>query len=320
VKSPNTATALLSALRVSREHGGPDAALRAIGMELPETGRFEGLAGELEELLGCSSLEKRVSDALALGLLAGRVDQRPRVRKAGDPTSFVMDHDLMVRTAEGESIFRLPWFDHGLFVGRQLPEISEIPPAVRTLAVDNYRAALSGERAHYAFTSYGHAFSVEAVPMRGYDGSIEAVLAIATPGRSSAPATTAYQRTAERLDRAAAHAEQRAALHRLAGRGDAALAESEAAEKARQAAERAKANAQRLRLCAAESADAPALTPRETEVLRLASHGLTYAETAQQLAVSVSTVRTHLENIYPKLGVSDKAAAVAAGLRHGLID
>jgi len=34
----------------------------------------------------------------------------------------------------------------------------------------------------------------------------------------------------------------------------------------------------------------------------------------------VGTVRTHLENIYLKLGVSDKAAAVATALRHGLID
>jgi DNA-binding NarL/FixJ family response regulator len=36
--------------------------------------------------------------------------------------------------------------------------------------------------------------------------------------------------------------------------------------------------------------------------------------------VSCATVRTHLQNIYPKLGVCDKAAAVAAALRHDLIE
>jgi two-component system nitrate/nitrite response regulator NarL len=52
----------------------------------------------------------------------------------------------------------------------------------------------------------------------------------------------------------------------------------------------------------------------------LASHGLTSVEIAQQLVLSAGTVRTHLENIYLKLGVSDKAAAVATALRYGLID
>lgn len=64
----------------------------------------------------------------------------------------------------------------------------------------------------------------------------------------------------------------------------------------------------------------PLITPREADVLTLASHGLTSAETAEQLVVSVGTVRTHLENVYEKLGVADKAAAVATALRHGLID
>jgi two-component system nitrate/nitrite response regulator NarL len=51
----------------------------------------------------------------------------------------------------------------------------------------------------------------------------------------------------------------------------------------------------------------------------LASHGLTSGEIAEQLVVSAGTVRTHLENVYLKLGVSDKAAAVATALRYGLI-
>ena len=67
-------------------------------------------------------------------------------------------------------------------------------------------------------------------------------------------------------------------------------------------------------------AEPPSITPRETEVLSLASHGLTHCEIAELLCVSSATVRTHLQNIYPKLGVCDKAAAVAAALRHGLIE
>jgi DNA-binding NarL/FixJ family response regulator len=40
---------------------------------------------------------------------------------------------------------------------------------------------------------------------------------------------------------------------------------------------------------------------------------------AQQLSVSPSTVKSHLENIYAKWDVSDRASAVAKGLRDGII-
>lgn len=65
---------------------------------------------------------------------------------------------------------------------------------------------------------------------------------------------------------------------------------------------------------------APLLTPREAEILQLASQGLAARETAERLTLSPATVRTHLENIYRKLEVSDKAAAVATALRLGVID
>jgi DNA-binding NarL/FixJ family response regulator len=64
----------------------------------------------------------------------------------------------------------------------------------------------------------------------------------------------------------------------------------------------------------------PALTPREVDVLGLASHGLTSSEIAEELFVSTLTVQTHIKNIYAKLGVGNKAAAVAVALRHGLIN
>jgi DNA-binding NarL/FixJ family response regulator len=66
--------------------------------------------------------------------------------------------------------------------------------------------------------------------------------------------------------------------------------------------------------------EAPLLTPRQLEVLQLAAAGLPVRESAERLFVSPATVKTHLENIYTKLGVSDKASAVAKGLRMGLIE
>jgi PAS domain S-box-containing protein len=63
-----------------------------------------------------------------------------------------------------------------------------------------------------------------------------------------------------------------------------------------------------------------ALTARELEVLRLAADGNSGSEIAAQLFVSPATVKTHLAHIYDKLGVSDRAAAVALALRTGLID
>jgi DNA-binding CsgD family transcriptional regulator len=62
------------------------------------------------------------------------------------------------------------------------------------------------------------------------------------------------------------------------------------------------------------------LTPRELEVLQLAAGGYPRREVADRLMVSPSTIKTHLEHIYAKLGVSDRAAAVAQGLRTGLIE
>ena len=62
------------------------------------------------------------------------------------------------------------------------------------------------------------------------------------------------------------------------------------------------------------------LTAREREVLQAAADGGTAATIAEILVVSPGTVRTHLRNIYAKLNARDRAAAVAEGLRRGLID
>jgi two-component system nitrate/nitrite response regulator NarL len=61
------------------------------------------------------------------------------------------------------------------------------------------------------------------------------------------------------------------------------------------------------------------LSARETEVLRLIAQGLSAPEIAEQLFVGVTTVKTHLQHIYDKFDVCDRAAAVAQAHRRGLI-
>jgi DNA-binding NarL/FixJ family response regulator len=53
------------------------------------------------------------------------------------------------------------------------------------------------------------------------------------------------------------------------------------------------------------------LSAREIEVLRLVAEGKSNPEIGKQLFVAASTVKTHLDRVYGKLGVSDRAAAVA---------
>jgi DNA-binding NarL/FixJ family response regulator len=61
------------------------------------------------------------------------------------------------------------------------------------------------------------------------------------------------------------------------------------------------------------------LSPRELEVLRLVAAGTTNREAAVKLFISEATVKTHLLHVYAKLGVNDRAAAVAAGYERGLL-
>jgi DNA-binding CsgD family transcriptional regulator len=63
----------------------------------------------------------------------------------------------------------------------------------------------------------------------------------------------------------------------------------------------------------------PVLTPRGLEILQLAAHGQSAAAIAEQLSLSRATVKRHFEGTYLRLGVSDRAAAVAEAMRHGLI-
>ncbi|GAB3582888.1 response regulator transcription factor [Amycolatopsis endophytica] len=62
------------------------------------------------------------------------------------------------------------------------------------------------------------------------------------------------------------------------------------------------------------------LSRREIEVLTLIARGGTNKDAAARLFISEATVKTHLLHAYAKLGVKDRAAAVATALRQGLID
>jgi DNA-binding CsgD family transcriptional regulator len=63
----------------------------------------------------------------------------------------------------------------------------------------------------------------------------------------------------------------------------------------------------------------PALTTRQLEVLQLAADGRSGPQIAERLFVSPSTVKTHFKHIFAKLEAQDRAAAVATGLRRGMI-
>jgi DNA-binding CsgD family transcriptional regulator len=62
------------------------------------------------------------------------------------------------------------------------------------------------------------------------------------------------------------------------------------------------------------------LSRREAEVLRCVAHGRSVDEVAAELGVGRETVRTHLQQIYRKLGVNDRAGAVAKAWREGLTE
>ena len=70
-----------------------------------------------------------------------------------------------------------------------------------------------------------------------------------------------------------------------------------------------------------ERRDQPAvvLSDREQGILEGLSRGLTAPDIARELELSTSTVKTYLQRLYDKLGVSDRAAAVAEGMRRRLI-
>jgi two-component system nitrate/nitrite response regulator NarL len=64
----------------------------------------------------------------------------------------------------------------------------------------------------------------------------------------------------------------------------------------------------------------PLMSEREGQTLKLIADGLSARAIAQALHLSTATVKTHIQHIYEKLGVSERAAAVAEAMRRGLLE
>ena len=62
------------------------------------------------------------------------------------------------------------------------------------------------------------------------------------------------------------------------------------------------------------------LSAREVEVLQMIAYGSSNREVAEALHISPQTVKTYLERIFTKLGVSDRTRAVAMALKHGIVE
>ena len=64
----------------------------------------------------------------------------------------------------------------------------------------------------------------------------------------------------------------------------------------------------------------PKLSDREAEVLALIADGLSAPDIGKRIHLSTTTVKSHQHTLYEKLGVSDRAAAVAEAMRRGLLE
>ena len=69
----------------------------------------------------------------------------------------------------------------------------------------------------------------------------------------------------------------------------------------------------------ARSAEPCPLSVREIDALRGLAEGKVYKQIAQELSLSVSTIRTHLHNVYRKIGAVDRAQAVLIARDRGWI-
>jgi two-component system nitrate/nitrite response regulator NarL len=64
----------------------------------------------------------------------------------------------------------------------------------------------------------------------------------------------------------------------------------------------------------------PFLSDRERQILKLVAEGLSAPQIGRQLCLATPTIKTHLHHVYDKLGVAERAAAVAEAMRRGLLE
>jgi DNA-binding NarL/FixJ family response regulator len=68
-----------------------------------------------------------------------------------------------------------------------------------------------------------------------------------------------------------------------------------------------------------ESSSGKELTPRESEIVRYVCSGMKNIEVAERLAITESTVKTHLNNIFQKLGVRDRLELTHYAIKTGMV-
>ncbi len=68
-----------------------------------------------------------------------------------------------------------------------------------------------------------------------------------------------------------------------------------------------------------ESSTGRQLTPRESQIIRFVASGLRNAEVGERLAISESTVKTHLNNIFQKLGLRDRLELTHYAIKTGIV-
>jgi two-component system nitrate/nitrite response regulator NarL len=66
--------------------------------------------------------------------------------------------------------------------------------------------------------------------------------------------------------------------------------------------------------------EATLLSPREAEVITMMANGMSVPDIAERLHLAPTTIRTHVQRLYEKLGVSDRGAAVAEAMRRRLVE
>jgi diguanylate cyclase (GGDEF)-like protein/PAS domain S-box-containing protein len=126
-----------------------------------------------------------------------------------DTTVFLLDQDLRVLIADGEAIRRLGFLDATMFRGRKVADLYAEVPDVLQLCLENYSAALLGERRAFEFASEGLTFAVQAVPVLADDGSVGSLLVVARD-------VTEHTHAAQQLARRARQQSAVAALGRFA--------------------------------------------------------------------------------------------------------
>jgi len=125
-------------------------------------------------------------------------------------TVFLLDRELRILIADGEAIQALGFLDTDMFRGRKVSELyDEVPDDVLRLCLENYNAALTGERRTFEFASDGLTFAVQAVPVRSGDDTVESLLVVARD-------VTERTRAAQQLARRAGQQNAVAALGRFA--------------------------------------------------------------------------------------------------------